>query len=252
MPRRTTTTNAQQRSLTLRDALATLPEDQRQVARPAPPRRPHARRDRRPPRPHRAVDPRPAPPRPRRPARRADRDGVRARPSLEGGGVTATDSTRPTAAASRSPASTRPTPSCSRSCSRSSRASRGRARSRWAPSSRPSRPSSPPTARPTTRSASRSGTEAHLARAARARHRPRRRGDRPDELVHRDGRGRQLGRRDAASSSTSTPRRTCSTAEHVEAAISPRTRCVIPVHLMGSTVDLDPILEVARAARPRA
>jgi dTDP-3-amino-3,4,6-trideoxy-alpha-D-glucose transaminase len=38
------------------------------------------------------------------------------------------------------------------------------------------------------------------------------------------------------------------TAEAVEAAIGPRTRCVIPVHLMGSTVDLDPILAVAREA----
>jgi dTDP-4-amino-4,6-dideoxygalactose transaminase len=38
------------------------------------------------------------------------------------------------------------------------------------------------------------------------------------------------------------------TAEAVEAAIGPRTRCVIPVHLMGSTVDLDPILAVARKA----
>jgi dTDP-3-amino-3,4,6-trideoxy-alpha-D-glucose transaminase len=38
------------------------------------------------------------------------------------------------------------------------------------------------------------------------------------------------------------------TAAAVEAAIGPKTRCVIPVHLMGSTVDLDPILEVARRA----
>ena len=38
------------------------------------------------------------------------------------------------------------------------------------------------------------------------------------------------------------------TAEAVAAAIGPRTRAVIPVHLMGSTVDLDPILEIARAA----
>jgi dTDP-4-amino-4,6-dideoxygalactose transaminase len=36
------------------------------------------------------------------------------------------------------------------------------------------------------------------------------------------------------------------TAAGVEAAIGPRTRCVIPVHLMGSTVDMDPILAVAR------
>jgi dTDP-3-amino-3,4,6-trideoxy-alpha-D-glucose transaminase len=38
------------------------------------------------------------------------------------------------------------------------------------------------------------------------------------------------------------------TAEAIAAAIGPRTRCVIPVHLMGSTVDLDPILELARGA----
>jgi dTDP-4-amino-4,6-dideoxygalactose transaminase len=38
------------------------------------------------------------------------------------------------------------------------------------------------------------------------------------------------------------------TPEAVEAAIGPRTRCVIPVHLMGSTVDVPAILEVARAA----
>jgi dTDP-3-amino-3,4,6-trideoxy-alpha-D-glucose transaminase len=37
-------------------------------------------------------------------------------------------------------------------------------------------------------------------------------------------------------------------AEIVDAAIRPRTRCVIPVHLMGSTVDMQPLLEVARAA----
>jgi dTDP-3-amino-3,4,6-trideoxy-alpha-D-glucose transaminase len=37
-------------------------------------------------------------------------------------------------------------------------------------------------------------------------------------------------------------------AELVQAAIGPRTRCVIPVHLMGSTVDMQPLLEVARAA----
>lgn len=35
------------------------------------------------------------------------------------------------------------------------------------------------------------------------------------------------------------------TAAGVEAAIGPRTRCVIPVHLMGSTVDMDAIMAVA-------
>ena len=38
------------------------------------------------------------------------------------------------------------------------------------------------------------------------------------------------------------------TAEAVQAAIGPRTRCVIPVHLMGSTVDMAPLMAVARAA----
>lgn len=33
--------------------------------------------------------------------------------------------------------------------------------------------------------------------------------------------------------------------EAVDAAITPRTRCVVPVHLMGSTVDVDAIVEVA-------
>jgi dTDP-3-amino-3,4,6-trideoxy-alpha-D-glucose transaminase len=38
------------------------------------------------------------------------------------------------------------------------------------------------------------------------------------------------------------------TAEMVERALRPRVRCVIPVHLFGATVDMDPLLEVARAA----
>jgi len=38
------------------------------------------------------------------------------------------------------------------------------------------------------------------------------------------------------------------TAEIVKHAIGPRTRCVIPVHLMGSTVDMEPLMEVAREA----
>ena len=36
------------------------------------------------------------------------------------------------------------------------------------------------------------------------------------------------------------------TAAAIEAAVTPRTRCVIPVHLMGSTVDMDAVLAVAR------
>jgi dTDP-4-amino-4,6-dideoxygalactose transaminase len=36
------------------------------------------------------------------------------------------------------------------------------------------------------------------------------------------------------------------TAEIVESAITPRTRCVIPVHLYGRTVEMDPLLELCR------
>lgn len=38
------------------------------------------------------------------------------------------------------------------------------------------------------------------------------------------------------------------TAETVAANVGPRVRCVIPVHLFGATVDMDPILQVAREA----
>jgi dTDP-3-amino-3,4,6-trideoxy-alpha-D-glucose transaminase len=44
------------------------------------------------------------------------------------------------------------------------------------------------------------------------------------------------------------PRTGLLTAEIVESALTPRVRCVVPVHLYGATVDMDPILEVARAA----
>jgi dTDP-3-amino-3,4,6-trideoxy-alpha-D-glucose transaminase len=38
------------------------------------------------------------------------------------------------------------------------------------------------------------------------------------------------------------------TADHVAAALGPRVRCVIPVHLFGSMVDMDPMLALARQA----
>ena len=44
------------------------------------------------------------------------------------------------------------------------------------------------------------------------------------------------------------PRSHLLTAEILEPALGPRVRCVIPVHLYGATVDLDPILALARAA----
>lgn len=39
------------------------------------------------------------------------------------------------------------------------------------------------------------------------------------------------------------------TAELVEQALTERVRCVMPVHLYGATVDMDPILELARSSR---
>ncbi|HEX7298630.1 MAG TPA: DegT/DnrJ/EryC1/StrS family aminotransferase [Solirubrobacteraceae bacterium] len=39
------------------------------------------------------------------------------------------------------------------------------------------------------------------------------------------------------------------TAEIAERALTPNVRCIIPVHLYGATVDMDPILELAREAR---
>ena len=106
---------ARDRSHCLRDALAALPEEQRRcsccaTSSASPP----ARSPR--PRPHRALDPRPASPRPRRAARRADRDGVRSATAAEGGGVSAAHPCPRPRRSVPSPASTRPTPSCSRSC----------------------------------------------------------------------------------------------------------------------------------------
>lgn len=39
------------------------------------------------------------------------------------------------------------------------------------------------------------------------------------------------------------------TASLVEPALGPRVRCIMPVHLYGATVDMDPILDLARSAR---
>src|SRR5881227_2591183 len=39
------------------------------------------------------------------------------------------------------------------------------------------------------------------------------------------------------------------TAATIEPALTPAVRCVIPVHLFGRTVDMAPVMELARAAR---
>ncbi len=42
------------------------------------------------------------------------------------------------------------------------------------------------------------------------------------------------------------PETACLSAEIVEPALTPRTRCVIPVHLFGRTAEMDPLLELCR------
>ena len=89
------------------------------------------------------------------------------------------------------------------------------------------------------------------ARAARAGHRPRRRGHRAGELVHRDGRGRQPGGRHAPPRRRRPGHRPDHGRHRPGRARRAKVRCVIPVHLYGATVDMDPILEVAADARHR-
>ena len=117
----------------------------------------------------------------------------------------------------------------------------------WAPSSRPSRTSSPPTAARRTRSASPPAPRRSRSRCARwTSARATRSSSRRTRSSRRPRPSAGSARR--RSSSTSTRRTHLLTAEPVAAAIGPRTRAVIPVHLMGSTVDLDPILALARAS----
>ena len=114
-------------------------------------------------------------------------------------------------------------------------------------SSRPSRQSSPPIARPTTPSACPPAPRRSCSRCRALEIGP------GDEVIVPTN--SFIATAEAVSLAGATPRLVdvdpathLITAEAVEAAIGPRTRAVIPVHLMGSTVDMAPLLEVARAA----
>ena len=251
-PRATTTPSRP--SLALREALAALPGRAARGRRAAPRRRADARRDRRPARarPSRSIH---GLHHRGRGALRSDagRARVRAlRSRAEGRGLMATH--RPAAGElgrSRSRGSTARTPRCSRSCSRSSAASRRRGaftmgheleafeaefaaycetESRRRRVARAPRRSCSRCARsgsaPATRSSSRRTRSS----------RPRRRSAssaRPPRLVDVDP-GDAPAHRRARS----------------QAAIGPRTRCVIPVHLLGSTVDMDPLAGGGARGRP--
>ena len=128
---------------------------------------------------------------------------------------------------------------CSRSCSRSSPASPRHGRVHHGrTSSRPSRPSSPPTARPTTRSASPPAPR-RSSLALRAL------GIGPGDEVIVPANS-FIATAEAVSLAGATPEARRRRPGHApadrrgssQAAIGPRTRAVIPVHLMGSTVDM--------------
>ena len=184
---------SQHRSLILRDALKTLPDEQREVLVLRHLVGTEPRRDRRSARQLRAVDPRPAPPRPRRPALCPVRHGVRPDRRAEGGRVTAlrNDPIPVTRLDQADPALLEELLAVVERVARAGAFTFGaeleslRARVRGVLRDRPG-------GRRLQRH------RGHLARAARARDRRRRRGHRPDQLVHRHGRGRELDRRDAA------------------------------------------------------
>ncbi len=106
--------------------------------------------------------------------------------------------------------------------------------------------SSPRTARPSHGIGVNSGTSAlHLALLAA--------GVGPgDEVITvpftfvRDGGGDRLHRSATRSSWTSIRARSRWTSRTIEAAITPRTKAIVPVHLYGQPADMDPILEIAR------
>ena len=80
---------------------------------------------------------------------------------------------------------------------------------------------------------------------------PGRRGHHRRPHVQRDGQRRSCTPARRRSSSTSSPTPTSSTPTRIEAAITPRTRAICPVHLFGLPADMDTITEHRRPPRPR-
>ena len=131
-----------------------------------------------------------------------------------------------------------------------SRASWTAASSRSAARSRPSRRSSPPTARRRTASASTPAPARCTWRCSPPASAP------GDEVITVPFTfvatvvGDRLHRRDAGLRRHRPAAPSRWTRRAIEAAITPRTKAIMPVHLYGQPADMDPIMEIARAARP--